>query len=139
MEKNNETDVNGEIITNFDAFFTIESTDETESTVTLDETAYESENVNYDSSKVLKVTEKVNVTYKGVTGCCQQSRVDSEVQKAFNDWVKEKIYEYRHLRWIKAWAPPTRIRCTQTRDIVTGKRRCVGRGTIQASITFRRL
>jgi len=135
MENLRENDYS---IENLEAFFSTESTNDTK-TNSIEEKAYEAENRTYDNKDLLTIKEKVFVGYQGVTNCCNQERVNNEVSSALKKWVEKKLFEYRDLRWVRYGCPPTTIRCVQTRDVITGKRRCTGRGTINAYIQFRRL
>lgn len=67
----------------------------------LAEEAPELPSLKLQPGEVLRIEETVYASWGGVSGCCDQNTVDAEWRAAFQRWVKEKLFQYRHLRWIR--------------------------------------
>jgi hypothetical protein len=54
-----------------------------------------------DQATVLRIEEIKYHGWRGVRSCGDADRVKNEVNFAMEDWAKTKIYENRHLRYIR--------------------------------------
>lgn len=54
-----------------------------------------------DPRNILRIEEEKFHKWSGVRSCGDTDRVASEVNFALEDWAKAKIYENRHLRFIR--------------------------------------
>ena len=50
---------------------------------------------------ILRIEETVGTNWSGVRSCCDQDRVNSEAKAAFEGWVQKKLFENRHLQWLR--------------------------------------
>lgn len=103
--------------------------------------AIEHESPSLEDSDILRVEEKISFHWSGVKGCNRRERVERELNKDFQNWVKGKLYEYRDLRWIKYGIVSGSVKgkCSKWKDRWTGKRKCVCRGGMKGYIEFRKI
>ena len=107
-------------------------------TETLEE-APELKSLEIAKNEILRIEENVPVYWSGVTGCCSQSRIDSNCDSAYKSWVQKKLYEYRHLRWVRYGHPAARISCSSGRlGWPNDERWCRARTTLECYIEFRK-
>lgn len=105
------------------------------------ELAVEYASLSLDDSDILRVEESISFHWSGVKGCNRRERVERELRKDFENWVKAKLYEYRHLRWTRYGIVSGSVKgkCTSWKDRWTGKRKCVCRGGMKGYIEFRKV
>lgn len=86
---------------------------------------------------VLRIEEDVFASWSGVSGCCEQSTVDSNANSAFTKWVQEKLYTYRHLNYKTYGHGGGNARCSNSREPFPSNRRsCRGSIILKAHIEF---
>jgi len=57
-----------------------------------------------DTRQRLKVTRKLTGGWSGVRGCNSRSRAQAELDKKYHAFLKDVIYEHRHMRLIDSGA-----------------------------------
>src|SRR5690349_1646076 len=80
---------------------------------------------NLVSGDPIQVTGLVIANWHGVSGCCDQSTVNSEWKKAFDSWVQSQKSAHATLRFVTAWWGEARGECRKWEDWPDG-RRCNG-------------
>ena len=88
-----------------------------------------------DKDNVLRVEEKVGRSWSGVASCGHSDRIQAEAQAALNEWIKQKIFQYRNLRYLRAGAGEGRARWTDYNPPF-GARSCHGSLTMPCYIEF---
>jgi hypothetical protein len=73
----------------------------------------------------IKVTGTVTANWRGTSGCCDQSRVDSEWRSAFSAWVERQKAAHPNLTYITASWGEASGECRKWEDWPNG-RRCNG-------------
>lgn len=69
---------------------------------------YDPENQSKEFDEIIQVDGHVAASWKGVSGCCDQSRVDSEWNAAVARWVDEQKKSHPTLEyWTHGWGQAT--------------------------------
>ena len=86
---------------------------------------------------VLRVEEDVYASWSGVSGCCSGDTPQKNVNAAFAKWVKDKLYQYRHLRYTRYGHGGGTAHCTTSTALWPDNRRsCRGSATVKGYIEF---
>jgi hypothetical protein len=85
---------------------------------------------------VLRIEEDRSRGWSGVRGCCDQDTVNANAKACFDEFVKDKIYQYRHMRFIGAGAPPSSAHCSYSGGDWGSARTCRGGVTLKCWAEF---
>jgi hypothetical protein len=86
---------------------------------------------------VLRIEEDVYASWSGVSGCCDGDTPSNNVNAAFTKWVKDKIFQYRDLRYLRYGQGGGTARCrTSSSGFPDNRRSCRGSATVKAYIEF---
>ena len=88
------------------------------------------------SDNILRIEEKVQVTWTGVKGCSRH--VDRNVKKALEKWVKQKMFEHKDLRWVQYGSKKSSFKCSRSKDPWTSVRKCGCLGKVPFFIDFQK-
>lgn len=103
------------------------------------DSAYELSSLDSKDFEIVRIEGDASFNWSGVTGCNDNDRVQSELQKVMESWAKDRIFEHRNWRWTKYGAISTHGKCYKRRDRWTGVRDCGCRGYLKCYIEFRKL
>ena len=67
-----------------------------------------------NKAQVLRVEENVSANWSGVRDCGNAQQVNAEARRALESWAKDKMFQYRHLRYIRYGAGAGTGRVTQS-------------------------
>jgi len=88
-------------------------------------------------SEILRIEEKVYVSWGGVTGCCAQDRIDGSCRAKLEEWAKNKMFEHRQLRWLRYGSLSAQVSCSQSRaPWPDNSRSCRGSVSLPCYIEF---
>ena len=96
----------------------------------------ESEKSKSANAEVIRIEETVYAHWKGVKSCCRQSRIDKNVKQLFEGWVKNKLFEYRHLQYLSYGHGGGRAKCSSSGGDWGSARKCRGSIGIKCYIEF---
>jgi hypothetical protein len=92
--------------------------------------------IKVNQSSVLRIEEQVRVLWRGVTSCCDQSRIDQEVKSEFKRWIEQKKSEHKDLLFLRGGAPESRVSCRASDGRPIGERSCSASTTLACYIEF---
>lgn len=77
---------------------------------------------------VLRIEGTITTSWKGVTGCCNQDRVDNAVRKAIEQWIGQQAMAHPGNTMLRygAIGQVSRAHCKSKRNKWTGVRSCTG-------------
>ncbi|WP_113635012.1 hypothetical protein [Nubsella zeaxanthinifaciens] len=78
----------------------------------------------------LRIEETVYRTWSGVSGCGAESEKTRQVKAAYEGWVSNKLFEYRHLRYKTYGHGEGQIRTSSSQEPWPSNRRSC-RGSLQ--------
>ncbi len=90
----------------------------------------------FDKAEVLRIEEQVSHGWSGVSSCGHSDRIKSEAAQALEAWAKNKIFQYRHLRYIRYGHLGGSARTSSSGGSWGQPRRCRGSLTIKCYIEF---
>lgn len=90
----------------------------------------------YEKSQVLRIEEKVARSWSGVKSCGDADRVQSELNTAVQGWLKEKIFQHRHLRYLNYGYHDVKWRASRTGGGLGGARSCRGSLAMTCYVEF---
>lgn len=119
-------------------FYKLESDDSLDLKALEEEKALEADSLSLNSGDVLRIVEIQTERFSGVRSCSKPSTHQKAAARALNRWVKEQMYEHRHLRWIRFGhlGGTAKWRNYTTWD---GRRYCNGHVSIKCYIEFRKI
>lgn len=89
------------------------------------------------NADVLRIEEDVYASWSGVSGCCSGDTPNKNVNVEFTKWVKDKIFQYRDLRYIRYGHGGVTARCvTSSSGFPDNRRSCRGSAKVKAYIEF---
>lgn len=89
---------------------------------------------------ILRIEEDVYASWKGVNGCCKGETPNNNLNIAITKWVKDKIFEYRDLRYVRYGHGGGTAKCTTSSSgFPDNRRRCRGSITVKAYIEFTKI
>ena len=89
------------------------------------------------NNDILRVEEDIGASWSGVSNCGNDGRISSACRRRLEEWARDKMFEYRHLKWIRfghQW--PVRARITRRRNRWTNERSCRGSATLNCYMEF---
>jgi len=105
----------------------------------LAESAFEEKSLNINISDIVRIEEKVDFYWSGVSGCNNNATAQTEYKKTLTKWVKNQMFEHRNWRWVKYGIIEATGRCSQSRDRWTNVRTCRCSGKLNCYIEFRKI
>ncbi|WP_157966122.1 hypothetical protein [Cognataquiflexum aquatile] len=86
----------------------------------------------------LRIEETVYRSWSGVRSCGDANRVSNEVRAAYEGWVAEKLFQYRHLRYKTYGHGEGSVRTRNSGGGLGSPRRCNGSLILPCYIVFQR-
>lgn len=88
-------------------------------------------------SDLLRIEAKVSARWSGVRSCCGDGTPDKQIDKAFQKWVKDQLYQHRDKKFVKYGHGGGNARCSSSKSgFPDNKRSCRGSGVVDAYIEF---
>lgn len=78
-----------------------------------------------DNSELIKVQETVSTLWRGVSGCCDQARVDKEWRAAIDGWVQKQKAAHSNLIFVSVGWGQAKGECRKWENYPNG-RKCNG-------------
>lgn len=57
--------------------------------------------ITISSENILRIEADLGAYWSGVRGCDDFARKKTEIEKVTNNWIKDKLFENKHLKWIR--------------------------------------
>ncbi|ROI01549.1 hypothetical protein EGI16_16770 [Chryseobacterium sp. G0240] len=86
---------------------------------------------------ILRVEANLGATWRGVRGCGDSPTPRNHIEAAANNWIKEKMFENKNLKWIRyGWSIPV-ISIRHWKDPFPDRRNhCSGNANFKIYIDF---
>nr|MBI1230292.1 hypothetical protein [Cytophagales bacterium] len=97
---------------------------------------FKSEDFKKSKSTDLRIEETIYRSWSGVRSCGDANRIANEVKVAYEGWVSQKLFEYRHLRYKTYGHGEGSVRTSNTGGNMGSPRRCRGSLTLPCYIIF---